>query len=813
MVKRLLVILAVLLRLSVLAFSQADTSTSKKYDNDLKLLLVNGVSENAYLHFDKPYYAAGDTIYFKAYVTVAGRHIPSKLSGILHVDLINPSNNIDQSLKLQLLNGVAWGDFTLADSLPKGNYRIRAYTRWMRNMGDDTFFDQVIPVGSVKAISAQAIKKTMQGIPDIQFFPEGGELLEGINTKIAFKAIATNGMGIDAKGIVSDNSSNEVVQFSPVHLGMGFFYLKPEAGKSYTARVIYGNGIEAKVNLPKVNSRGMVLTAGNDSLDKVVLKILASKAYFEDNKHNTYTVKILSGGKTTMFTGKLDYETMRFDVRKKNLSTGIALITLYNAKDEPVSERPVFIQSPDLLNINISSDKKEYNKRNNVNISINVQNQASEPKQGSFSVSVTDESKVKFNVNTEHTILTNMLLTNDVKGYVEQPNYYFAEQESERIKHLDILLLTQGYRSYIWKVQADSIVKYQPESYLEIAGNIKEKSSKKPVGNGIVSLTAPDGGPVISQTSNAQGGFAFPELMFNNLTRFLISGTTSKGSSEITISFDKEVLVPVSNGMVATSADTADVNARVTNYMENDKKVKENLQRYGLIGGKMLNEVSIKSIKTTPPYRTLSYAGAGNADYVLHMKNVHTGGQLNDILSGRIGGVYFIKGVPYLLSTPGMGIRHMFVVVDGMIMQGASGDFTIDNINANDVETVEVLKGANAVVYGMNAGTGVLVITTKQGTGLKNEDIESKGVFPVVVKGFYIAKQFYMPRYDTPSIVKPVADLRFTIFWKPDITTDKDGNASFNFYNADGIGNYRVVIEGIDGDGNIGRQVYRYVVK
>src|SRR6185312_13897990 len=113
----------------------------------LTALLSGHVSERAYLHFDKPYYATGDTIYFKAYVTLGERHELSNLSGVLHIDLINPANKIEQGIKLPLVNGLAWGNFVLPDTLAPGNYRIRAYTRWMLNNGN--LFEQTIPIGSV----------------------------------------------------------------------------------------------------------------------------------------------------------------------------------------------------------------------------------------------------------------------------------------------------------------------------------------------------------------------------------------------------------------------------------------------------------------------------------------------------------------------------------------------------------------------------------------------------------------------------------------------------------------------------------------
>jgi len=217
-------------------YSQGNNAVLQNIVAKLKTLSTDHIVEKAYLHFDKPYYAAGDTIYFKAYVTLGERHDLSKVSGILHVDLIGPKNSLASSLKLQLVDGVAWGDFALPDSLQKGNYRVRAYTRYMQN-DPDYFFDKVIAIGSIinNNVTESSTAKAQNGKADLQFFPEGGELVTGLVSKVAFKAIGTNGLGINVKGVIVDNSNNEINKFSSTHLGMGTFYFEPQEGKSYKA--------------------------------------------------------------------------------------------------------------------------------------------------------------------------------------------------------------------------------------------------------------------------------------------------------------------------------------------------------------------------------------------------------------------------------------------------------------------------------------------------------------------------------------------------------------------------------------------------
>ncbi|HEX3386031.1 MAG TPA: MG2 domain-containing protein, partial [Mucilaginibacter sp.] len=223
--------------------------------------------EKAYLHFDKPYYAAGDTMYFKAYVTMGEKHAPSQISGVLHVDLVNTQNKIDQSIRLQLNNGIAWGDFALPDSLPKGNYRVRAWTQWMRN-DPGSFFEKIVPVGSLQTgkVPESNTAKIAVGKPDVQFFPEGGTLVTGIRSTIAFKAIGPDGLGLNAKGVILDSDNKEVTSFASVHLGMGSFGLTPEPGKTYRAKLTFPDGTIQIMDLPKAEQKGIGLSVDNDSI-------------------------------------------------------------------------------------------------------------------------------------------------------------------------------------------------------------------------------------------------------------------------------------------------------------------------------------------------------------------------------------------------------------------------------------------------------------------------------------------------------------------------------------------------------------------
>lgn len=765
-------------------------------------------SEKAYLHFDKPYYAAGDTIYFKAYVALGNNHRLSDLSGVLHVDLINTQNKIDRSIKLPINNGVAWGDFALADSLPQGNYRIRAYTRWMQNEGNDAFFEKTIPVGSLQSNkvpeSAAAAPNRVAGKPDVQFFPEGGVLVAGIRAQVAFKAIGPDGAGIDVKGELTENDSKVVTSFASTHLGMGSFYFTPEAGKTYTIKTVYAGADPVVSLLPKAAEEGITLAVNNDSLPKASVTITASSGYFRQNRNKQFSLLIASGGAITSVPCTLDSSLITLDILKRHLKTGIASVTLFSPDNQPLCERLFFVQNYDLLHIHISSDKQSYAKRENVQLHFGVRTRADSAAAGHFSVSVTNEAIVPVEENKERTILTDLLLTSDLKGFIEQPDYYFIDPSSKTNADLDLVMLTHGYRRFDWKKILNNDyppIAFQPEKGLEINGMAKTLMGKDVV-NGTVSLIPLNGGPLLTSTTDDKGNFSFNNLQFADSTRFELSATKAKGSNLTKLIYLKDKDEPQ---LIAANWSWAipENKALEGPYLHHAEKVQEQLNLNGLGKGKMLKEVAIKASKIAPATINGQY---GVADQVIRGDQIRYGGSLGLRLMGLGNGLKFrvLSGnrfIPQLKRS----VLPMLIVWNGQEMPA---DFDLSTINTGSIESIEIMTSATAAKPGFE---GVMIIKTNFGTQAK--DLVSTGVLSIVAKGFYQAREFYTPKYDHPNDDLKRPDLRSTIYWQPELITDKHGEAALNFYNADGTGTYRVVMEGIDENGNLGRTVYRYKVE
>lgn len=800
--------------------TEADSNLMKHLNAKLNTYKTNHIIEKAYLQFDKPYYATGDTIYFKAYVNRGEKHEPTQLSGILHVDLIGADNKLNRSLKLQLTDGFAWGDFALADTLKDGNYRVRAYTNFMQNDGADYFFDQTIPVASLqsKKRPESGAFQNSHAKPDVQFFAEGGTLINGLKSKIAFKAVAPDGLGTVIKGTVADNENNVVATFASNQLGMGLVELTPKAGKKYHANIVYTDGITEAIDLPRADDSGYQLNIDNSDKNFIVVKVAGSKANLQTKLNLVaqmggviyYAAQSIPGSKI-----------FRVTISKSEFPTGIIQFTLFTETGEPLNERLIFVNNNDGLKIDVSADKVIYNARQKVSISLAAKNKNDQPVKGSFSVAVTDETKVPVNDDDGNGILADMLLTSDLKRTIENPNYYFNNIGPKTQADLDMLMLTQGYRHFEWKQimsGGNQAIAYQPERSLGISGYVKTNKGR-PVANAKVSLFTTRGGAFFIDTlTDANGRFVFDNLTFDDSTKFVVQSRVKRGQDDVVLDLDSISPPQISAKNAHTTAIQEDAN--MDTYLISQKQFYQEQLKYGINQHSIImKEVIIREKKKELIPHSANLNGNGAADQIITEKELDNlpCGRFIDCLQAKLSGIIFKDGMLFvrrLLATDptklGIYTNPMLIIVDGTVMDA----YFLANVEASQVAGVEVLMGPHfSAIYGSRGAGGAIVVTTKRAKPLNNYYRYAPGVVTYKPIGFYKAREFYSPQYDNPKTNQKMTDLRSTIYWKPDIATDKDGKASFEYFNADSKGIYRVVIEGIDADGNPGRQVYRYKVE
>lgn len=897
--KTRLYIAATLILSSILLFGFVrDDEAIRKLLTSFQKFTNSYVQEKVYLHTDKPYYAIGDEIWFKAYVVDAQNMGPTPQSNYLYVDLINSRDSIKKTLKINLIAGLGWGNFELKDSLKEGNYRLRAYTQWMRNFGETYFYDKIIKVGdawtnqlititsytfekngNAEAVTAAINFSNIDGNPyankevtynveldfraiakgkgvtdgdgnltvkfvndkpflaksgrlttslkiadntvvtkyipikntsnetDIQFFPEGGDLVAGVRSRVAFKALNSEGLGEDIEGFIEDTEGNKIANFKSQHLGMGVTSFMPTSGKSYQAVVSFKDGSEKKIKLPIVKPEGLSLSLNTNSKDSVLVRIAANQNFAEKNSEKIYTVIAQNSG-NIIYTAKSKLVGLNFAARlaKSRFPDGITQFTLFDENMLPIAERLMFAMPRNILKLEVNPDQTEYNQRGKTKLNIKATDPSGTPVFGSYSISVTDETKVPQSEDEETTIFNHLLLTSDIKGHVENPNYYFSNVNENKLVAMDILMMTQGWRRFNWKniyYETFPAISFQPEKTNFIRGRLFA-GKDKPVVDGTVTLLSSGNASLIVQAkTDAKGEFLIDSLFYPDSTRFVVQGRNAKGGKNVDIElFTNPLQIVTKNPNTADL--TTNINQSMLAYLKNSKSQYEEWLKNGIVNRSiLLNEVKV--VDTKPKVEnSANLNGAGNADRILTEKDFEFANTMDQALQGRIAGLQIINGIAYIRNAEAL------IVIDGI---NVGADF-LSSINIRDVESIEILKSIGyTAIYGSRGGGGVIIINTKRGKPNYTVSNYAPGIITYYPIGLFNPKEFYVPNYDDPKLNEQVADLRTTIFWKPNVITDSTGTGDVEFFNADGVGNYKVVLEGMDLNGHLGRKVIRYQVK
>lgn len=857
--------------------------------------------EKVYLHFDKPYYAVGDTIWFKAYVTTI-QHLPSPLSKILYVELINSKDSIVNTLRLPVTKGMAQGSILLNyPDFKEGNYHIRAYTHWMLNDSQDYFFKKNIYVGNAidkqlstyfdmhssttdkefKVNSALTLKdenlkpfvdkkvnweviadderiargkaitnnkglvnidfssakkvdlnrgklyielaadndRTLKAsFPlkgaiqdnDLQFFPEGGDMVAGIEGKVAFKAISTTGLGVDVKGTIVDGSGKEVTQFTSQHLGMGVFTFTPEANQNYSAKAIFADGSIKTYALPKVKTAGIDMIVNPLGSD-ILLRIATNPLYLDQHPNQGFYLLAQNGGVIYYAAkGNLSASVFTAKIPKDKFPSGIIQFTLLADNGLPLSARLVFIQRPDDMKINVKTDLPTYRGRQLVKMDINT-TEGLNMTDGNYSIAVVDETKVPIDENKETTIFSSMLLTSDLSGYIEQPNYYFTKVDDQKRADLDVLMLTQGYHRYDYQEilnHKTNPISFLPELGINISGTIR-RGNGLPLEKGSLLLQIPNDHINKPGLTDQNGRFMFDNLVFKDSSKVIINARNNINSKDLRITTDGEAYPSVYPNVNAPD-EILNLDSALSTYLKSSR-LEHNSAFY-------LQEVVVKSAAIKKPSHSDYAALTGlNPQADREVQGSQLGGcaQLTNCLSAA--GVTFDDNQLYLTRTYNQGLKVPIAIYVGEMPVDVN---YLNTLNPREISSVEVFNSDGLSNINRSSGTsGVLVINmlVQKKVSLSKTQIKDlfapTNILSFMPKGYAVERHFYAPKYNGPRTSLQREDLRTTIYWNPEVLTDSTGKAHVEFYNGDGRGTYKVTIEGIDENGNIGRAVYRYQVK
>ncbi|GAA4967065.1 TonB-dependent receptor plug domain-containing protein [Algibacter aquimarinus] len=664
---------------------------------------------------------------------------------------------------------------------------------------------------------------------DLQFFPEGGKLIDGFTNKVGYKSINYKGLGEAVSGHIVDESDNVIGSFSTNILGMGFTFFKPRKNKTYYGKIISEKGVAYKYPLPQVMAKGYILNV-METQDYLRLNIKSNIK----NTDSLYFQVRSRGVLIREHSFKLKQSMHEAFIKKTDLPNGIVNITLFTGNDAPVCERLIFnYKEEKILNITAKTDKNFFGKREKTTLHVSVSDIDSNPVEANFSALVLDKKKLGSEKKAQPNMLSYFLLNSELKGFIENPNHYFNADNTLRKRDIEALMLTQGWRDYVYdKTDTDINFEFQPETDIFLSGRVnsvfnKNKIPKKPVN--LTMVTKPSLGIYTTETDSL-GTFAFNmNNHFADEQNILIQSTNKRGAAKnYNITLNDPIAPPKVNYKTeetVTLADTiykAFIEESIVQYNTNNdfKTTSETVA---------LDAVELTGYNVTPE-REKIFKLHGPPDVVIENE------ELVEEEEKWMSGLYDLLRIKFPhdiafreLPRPFGGVYDIAYVtkadltvyyIDGEVVLGRDY-LLLPYLSIENIKSVEILErpkgafldhitdafprmSAEGQVRLASAYIAVVSIYTYGSSGLAALE-STKGIFQGKVSGFSAKREFYAPKYDKLEDEDwNVPDLRSVIHWKPLAQTDEDGNANVEFYNGDNIGDMLVVIEAISLDGKIG---------
>ncbi len=860
---------------TVRAGNKEDSNSLEKIVNHFISERKNTAQEKVYLQTDKPYYSAGEDIWFKGYLVNAATNVPKSLSRYLYVELIDKSDSVFSRIKI-LKDSLGFaGCIKLKPEMPAGNYVLRAYTYWMQNVSSDFFFKKNIYIGNniddhvlcqinygipingkipvnltftnsyktpykakkfnisqnwkssgrknitlttnndgkifwqIEVDSTNHSDKTITAsiadpdlkyskkfyVPefssdfDVQFFPESGVLLSDNLQTVAFKAIGSDGLSVDVTGKLYTDKDEEVTEFSSINKGMGKFIVETKSGENYYAVIKSSSGKEKKFNLPTQQTRGVSIHLGFNKN-----RILYEIVNHTEIPTNSLSLLVHVRG-IVLVLQPLKYTEGQ--ISGTQLPAGIVSFSVIDSLGNTYCERLAFIPNFNLPTVNMTTDKTIYSKREPVNLNLNIQSLLGKSVSGTYSISVTDSKTVKLDSINDN-ILSYLLLSSDIKGYIEDPASYFSNNLIITREKTDILMLTQGWRRFSTAAVVKGLIS-KPKFYMEagqaLSGKVLNILNKPSVKCDVTMLSSYRSMFKFTKTDST-GNYLIDGIEFPDSTTFILKARKKKTFGDVEILPDPDVFPKVSI-FIPNPKNTGETPP--SDYFNQTK------EKYYTEGGMRvvnLDEITVTASKKSTDDSSDFYSGMANT-------------QINSESLDKYPGMNILS---ILQTVPGV-----MVMGDQISIRGSQGNpmFLIDGIEAqdmeditylttNDVDNIAVFKGADAAIFGSRGGNGVIAITLKKGVTLKaSTPISLATIMPL---GYQKPTEFYVPKYEVDSIrMNPKSDLRTTIYWNPKLVTDSTGTIHVKFYTADKANNYSVVLEGITCEGEICR--YQGILK
>ena len=826
--------------------------------------------EKLYLHLDKPFYGAGEKIWFKGYLVNATTHQDNSQSNFIITELINRSDSIVERKKIRRDSLGFHNAFTLPATLPAGDYYLRGYSNWMLNEDPDFFFSRNIKIGNsidntiVSSIeyqqeddthytakikftsNVQAVfenttikylylengkiknkgkKKTDENgwisisLPDlkspaarrievefddpqyiykrtfhlpvftndfdVKFFPEGGALLSIPHQNVAFKAQGADGFSKEVEGFLFNSKGDTLTNFRSEHNGMGIFTMNPVNNETYYVTVRTNDSITKQLDLPAIEPKGISIAMSHYK-QEIRYEIQKTEATEWPQKlfllaHTRGKLAILQPINPKRTFGKMNDSLF---------TEGITHFMLIDEQGNALSERLIFVPDHKPNQWQITADQPTYGKREKVSLQIAAKDNEGNPVEGTFSVSITDRKSIQPDSLADN-ILSNLLLTSDLKGYVEDPAYYFLNQDARTLRSIDYLMMTHGWRRHkmenVLRTPSLNFTNYI-EKGQTISGRIMGFFGAN-VKKGPICVLAPKYN-IIATTETDEKGQFIVNTSFRDSTTFLVQARTKKGFAGVDILMDPPQYpvathkAPYFNGATTFMEDYL-MNTRDQYYMEGGMRVYN------------LKEVTVTAKRERPSSKSI-YTGGINT-YTVEEDRLQGYGQTAFDAASRLPSVTITNGSEIHIRN---NSEPAIIVIDDIVYEDASD--ILKDIQVSDMSSISLLRGADAVILGPRASGGAVVITLKDPRNLPARP--AQGIITYTPLGYSESVEFYHPTYDTPEKKNAQrSDFRSTVYWNPELRLDAEGKATIEYYTPDSTAPEDIIIEGVDKNGKVCR--------
>lgn len=781
-------------------------ASAQPVDSALALLSARQPAEKIYIHYDKEYYVVGETIWFKAYLYHDGR--PDELSNNLLLQLLDNSGRLVSARTFPVQGAVARGHIDLPDSLPQDQYFIRAFTPGMINFDEGLIYKKpfyVFRPGQTAAASKQSAPEL-----SIHFFPESGDMVDGILSVLGFKATDQWGRPIEVTGVIRTEDGATIASFFSTHDGIGRVQFRPKAGKTYFAEAESpAAGVTTKkvVPLPEVKTSGINLHIQDEEGGKKFQlsrsekdQALYARVWLvaQINNHIVYENEISFE----------DYPSVIGHLLTDSLPSGILHFTVFNEDWAPLAERLSFVNNREYLGkVDVAPVQLNLTKRaaNSIELSF------PEEIQRTCSVAVTDASGGAG--DDDENIWSRLLLTSDLKGKIYDPAWYFINPPDSVSQAMDNLMLTHGWSRFNWtRILAGDIPvsKMTDQPYLSVEGRVTDEKGTA-MSNGAVNIyleTADSVTQNLDAAVQADGSFRLDSLLFFGRAKFFYAYLDGKGKQRPALVSLKESPLTVYMNQLPAKPEIPPMLPPV-GY---DRLSSEVNTRYGYIRSRLeeIKELEKVSLQSKPEKKNYEEVNNKYTTGVFRTPAKVTLDNINEPVNDKsLGAIDFIKNRVQQVELQGtqfvnrktfsLGSGRKWAV--GIFLNEAPTDiFQLRLLRAEDIALVKFFD-AGFVGVGSSFPGGAISVYTKEEANMpgRPDKLNSVGY-----NGYSIIKEFYTPDYNNPDSHKPQADNRTTVYWNPDVFTDTGTRSvKLQFFNNDFSRRLRVVVEGFDAEGKL----------